>query len=579
MATRGFDHPILVKPVAEPEGHFELIDGERRFRAAQQAAIVEVPALVKTRADATAGDLLDAMLANDLAVKLDVVEEARGFQRLITEGGLTRRGVAQAFKVPVERVRERLAILELPEVLHDRVADGTIPLRAVKALGALAKIHEGLPAVAVKRVLDEPRHGWDTATTWDELSDDPVAVVAGRSPDQAADLPDDVFLAGHGYPVGRFVLDEASTAELAKLCALLPGIEPATFEVRFDRTAVEQAVALRAAHPSKDGYETLIVGADIAAQLASDYIAACLKVQRDNARRERASAGEAQAGEDGRPGSTPATVPQSEQERERQAGQEREEIRRSREAARVANELLGAALVKHLSKVKVDERVLKILTAAPLSDGLARIAARGARLGFPGWVTVEPRANGTVKATYLPIADAEAKAREYLAGAKTAAEVAGRSLAVLAMARWADEAAVPASLRTGYRLEFAGYEAGTRGVPWRAEADGLLAEILLERLPHDAATPIRDARDQRDRVRAEADRRERARAREDAVAAFAERAGTMTREDREAEVERLRHEFGDSAMPPSAAAVLLELPEPDPAGNPTADAEPEALAA
>jgi ParB/RepB/Spo0J family partition protein len=523
MTTRGFSHPILVKPVAEPEGHFELIDGERRFRAAQQAAIVEIPAVVKTGDDTTpGGDLLDAMLANDLGVKLDVVEEARGFRRLITEAGLTRKGVAQAFKIPVERVRERLAILELPEALHEQVASGTIPLRPVKPLGALAKIHVDLPAVAVTRVLDRPPHSWDAPTTWEDLAHDPIGVVTGRYDDEAADLPRDVFVAGHSYPVDRFELDEGSIAKLTKLCALLPGVEPETFQVRLERTAVERAAALQAAHPSKDRHTTLIIGSDVAAQLAGDYVAACLKVQRDNARRDRASARETRPAEDGTHGSGAAPTPQTPEERDRRAREEREAQRQRRAAARTANELLGSALVKHLSTVKVDERVLKILTASPLSDDLARVAARGARLGFPAWVTVEQRANGTVKATYLQTADAETKAREYLAGAKSAAEVAGRSLALVAMARWADEDAVPASQASNYRLEFAGYSAERHGVPWRTEADDLLAEILLERLPHDAATPIREARAQRDRDRAEQERRERQQVHDREVAAFAE---------------------------------------------------------
>ena len=55
--------------------------------------------LVKTREDAPGSDLLDAMLANDLGVKLDVLEEATGYQRLIVDGGYTRKGVAEAFQV------------------------------------------------------------------------------------------------------------------------------------------------------------------------------------------------------------------------------------------------------------------------------------------------------------------------------------------------------------------------------------------------------------------------------------------------------------------------------------------------
>lgn len=78
MSTRGFNHPILVRP-ASRDGYYEIIDGERRWRAAQQAKVPLVPALVKVRADAPGADLLDAMLANGLGISPGC---ARGGARL-----------------------------------------------------------------------------------------------------------------------------------------------------------------------------------------------------------------------------------------------------------------------------------------------------------------------------------------------------------------------------------------------------------------------------------------------------------------------------------------------------------------
>lgn len=502
MTTRGFDHPILVRPAVEPEGHFELIDGERRVRAAQQAAITEVPALVKLREDAPAGALVDAMLANDLGVKLDVVEEAHGFRRLITEGGLTRKGVAETFRIPVDRVRERLQILELPEALHDKVADGTIPLRAVKAFVALTKIHPELPLVALKRVTAAPLHSWDAPTTWDDLSSDPVGTVIGRYDEEHADLPADVYVAGGSYPVGRFSLDEPAARDLVKLCAPVPGVEPETFEVRFGREVAEQAARLQAAHASASGYEHLIVGDDVGNMLAAEHIRACLKVQRRNARQLRE-----QQREQGSAAVPPGPGEQAQPETPEQAGERRRAEQAAREAAWNRNEALGAAIVKHLSKVRVDDRVLRILTAAPLDAKLGKIAERGARLGFPGWLTRAEGSNGTTKVTVLDGAAAEAKAREYLDGARSAPDVAGRALALLAMARWADESPLAQSRRSYFELSFGASWAGRTGVPWSAAAGELLDELLLERLPHDVAEPIRAAVDERERQRDDERRR------------------------------------------------------------------------
>jgi len=562
MTTRGFDHPILVRPAVEPEGHFELIDGERRFRAAQQAAIVEIPALVKTGEDAPAGALIDAMLANDLGVKLDVVEEAHGFRRLIDDGGLTRKGVAEAFKIPVERVRERLAILELPEPLHDRVADGTVPLRAVKALVALTKVHPELAAVAVNRATSEPLHEWDAPTTWDDVVADPIATVIGRYDEEHADLPDGVYVAGTSYPVGRFGLDDKTRRDLVKLCELLPGVEPDAFEVRLGREHVEQAARLQAAHGSANGYEHLIVGDDVASQLAADAIRTRLKDERRLAREQQRSKPQSPATSpaDANPDDAAAPVPETPEQAAERRRAEREAEQAARAAAWNRNELLGAAIVKHLSKVKVDDRVLRVLTASPLDAKLGKIAERGARLGFSGWLTRTERRNGTMKVDVLSPADAEAKAREYLAGAKGAADVAGRALALLAMARWADESPLAQSNRSYFELTFGGYPSDRAGVPWASTAGDLLDEILLERLPPDAAEPIRTAVAERERQREEQRRRDAER--DAAVAALIDAAPPMTIDERQSEIERLRREHGWTAVPRATADELLALPQP-----------------
>jgi ParB/RepB/Spo0J family partition protein len=562
MSTRGFNHPILVKPT-EREGCYEIIDGERRWRAAQQAQVELIPALVKARPDAPGADLLDAMLANGLGISLDVLEEALGYETLIDDAGYTRKGIAEAFQIPLARVRERLLILDLPEKLRHQVAAGIVPLMAVKTLGALAKIHPRLPDVAVKRVLGGPVQQWDEPTTWDDLLANPISVLIGRYDEQLADLPEDVFVAGCSYPVAAFELDEGTTQSMVLLCELLQ-IEPEEFEVSFDRDLLDQALALNAAHLSANKTEALIIGVDVARQLAGDLIDKSLKTELGHAQNERENTERASAprrhGKDAgntEPGGTDAG-PSDEQI---EAGRKRalEEDRRLCDETIARNQRLGAALVKHLCKVRVDERALKVLTAAPIAADLAKIAARGARLAFPGWAELSTRKNGSTKAEYLDYLTGEAKAQEFLAGASTAAEIAGRTLALLAAARWAKEKhAVSASKASNYTLRFTGYNG--RGVPWQGEAEDLLDEILIEKLPPEVADPIREAKEHREALRAEDDRRERER--DGVVKEFLEQAPSLTCDERQAEIQRLRHEYGFSAMPPEQSRKLMELPEP-----------------
>ena len=215
--------------------------------------------------------------------------------------------------------------------------------------------------------------------------------------------------------------------------------------------------------------------------------------------------------------------------------------------------------------------MLKILTSAPISSDFSKIALRGARLVFPGWAELSTFKNGSTKAEYLDWSTCDAKAREYLAGASTAAEIAGRTLALLAAARWAkQEWAISNAQRSDYILRFASYFKD-RGVPWSGEVEDLLDAILIEKLPPEVSGSIREAKEQREAVRAEEERRERER--DGVVAAFVEQAPSLTRDERHAEIQRLRGEYGFMAVPYSQSTQLMGLPEP----GDTEDAEPTDL--
>jgi ParB/RepB/Spo0J family partition protein len=564
IAERGMLQPVLVQPAGD-DGEYPLTDGNRRVLAAAQAGLMEIPALIR-ETDERTGGFDDALIANLGAIRLNPLEEALGFRRL-RDARLTPREIAHRVPGMSERlVSERLRILELPAELWPKVADKTIPLGAVEALASLAVIHPGLPSVAVTRVLDGRAEQWDEPTSWEDVVTDAISAVVGRYDRQIDDLPNDVYVGGHSYTAERFGLGEKATKDLEKLCEFLPGVAPGDFTVRFDR--LDEAQALGVAHTSASGYETLIVGQDVANQLAGDYIAACLKVQRANARQTAAPAAQRSGSTSDEP-AEPVDPAEAEAARKEAARRERAEAKAAQEAAAARNEELGLALVKHLSKIKVDARVLKVLTCADVSAQLAKIAMRGARYGFPGWVEQTERKSGGVKRSYLSAGAAEAKALEYLAGARAVTEIAGRTLALIAMARYADEKAVAQSQRSFFDMRFAGY---MRGLPWAEEVADVLDEILIEKLPEPIAEPVRIARDKRAAQRAEEKRRERER--DAVVAEFVDRAPTLTCDERRAEIQRLRREYGFSALPHEVGARLMELPEP----GDSDDAAPQAEA-
>jgi ParB/RepB/Spo0J family partition protein len=481
IALHGLLQPLVV---AQNGDGYRLIAGERRYRAALLAGLAQVPVVVRRPDERSSGFEL-AIVENVERVGLDVVEEAKAYRRLMDEQGLTRKGVAERLGIAQKRVTDRLQILELPADLQPKLAAGEIPPAAVQALVRLAKLHRELAAVAVAEVESKvDPDGWEEPVTWRDLAADPLAVV---SQPVAGELPSDAYQAWGQYRLERFSLTDKAGKDLEKLAKLGHEISA----VQFGREEHEQAQTLGALHGS------LIIGQDVADQLACDRIARALKDaraaqrgQRDWERRRAEQAKEdggasARArGEQGAP---------SEEELAECRQRERETQREARRQAAGHNAELGAAVVKAFAKVKVDERVVKILATLSLGGELDQLALRGARYGFPGWVEHAQTKGGKPKTVYIERrADAGAKAREYLSVAKTGQEAAGRLLALVAMARYADEGAVAQSSQSYYHLPV------PTGLPWSGEIVDLIDQLASERLPdHLTATKRAERAEQR----------------------------------------------------------------------------------
>jgi len=472
IRTDGCLQPIRVR--ATDHGDYVLIAGERRYRAALKACVMELPAIIRpagTGDDEEQSDLLvEALLENDLRQDLDPLARARGYQRLV-DTGLTVKGVAERLQTTQARVREHLRILKLPEELQGKFASGEIPLRAVKALGQLAGIHPGLAIAAAQQVL-APNDAYEPYG-WADVERAPIEVALA-----AGDLPEGVYRPHTAYPVRAFALSESASKDLAAIEQMLG--RPVE-RVQFDGSDVAQARALGAAHG--ENWHTVIVGTDVAAQLVGDYLARSVKELRRRAREERKLARSSQAPANGSSGSgaadgstgfagtgNGATVDSEEARRA-----EREAERQAREDATRFNLELGRAVFTSLSRVRVDESVLKLLASVEIVGELADVAMRGARYGFPGWVTETTQKNGKTKYGYLEKPEAEQRASDYLRGATKPGEIAGRQLALLAMATYADQNAVAASSRSWHHIKASG--------PWAIDADGLLDNLVADNLP------------------------------------------------------------------------------------------------
>lgn len=130
LETSGLLQPIAVRP--RPDGRFELIAGERRFRAAGKLGWTTIPAFVR---EVTDEQLLSLALVENLQREdLNPIEEAEGYRQLIGEFGLAHQQVAQAVGKDRSTVTNALRLLALPEEVQRLVRDGSLTLGHARAL-------------------------------------------------------------------------------------------------------------------------------------------------------------------------------------------------------------------------------------------------------------------------------------------------------------------------------------------------------------------------------------------------------------------------------------------------------------
>jgi ParB family chromosome partitioning protein len=130
IAAQGVIQPIVVRPVAG--GRFEIIAGERRWRAAQQAGLADIPVVVREVDEQTA--LAIALIENIQRDDLNPLEEAGALQRLLGEFGLTHQQVAEAVGKSRTTVTNLLRLLELEDASKALLDEGRIEMGHARAL-------------------------------------------------------------------------------------------------------------------------------------------------------------------------------------------------------------------------------------------------------------------------------------------------------------------------------------------------------------------------------------------------------------------------------------------------------------
>ena len=141
IRAHGVVQPIVVRPIGEPDPQgqqrYEIIAGERRWRAAQQAGLREIPAVIRHVADDAA--IAMALIENIQREDLNPLEEARALQRLISEFGLTHQQAASAVGRSRAAVSNLLRLLELPEEVCAQLERRELEMGHARALLGLTQ--------------------------------------------------------------------------------------------------------------------------------------------------------------------------------------------------------------------------------------------------------------------------------------------------------------------------------------------------------------------------------------------------------------------------------------------------------
>jgi ParB family chromosome partitioning protein len=145
IKAQGVMQPILVRPIGG--GRYEIVAGERRWRAAQLAGMNEVPALVREIADEAA--LAMSLIENIQRENLNPLEEAAGLQRLIDEFGMTHQQAADAVGRSRPAASNLLRLLHLAKPVQECLFSGELDMGHARALLPLSKVDQARLAAQV----------------------------------------------------------------------------------------------------------------------------------------------------------------------------------------------------------------------------------------------------------------------------------------------------------------------------------------------------------------------------------------------------------------------------------------------
>jgi ParB family chromosome partitioning protein len=160
IRATGVLQPVIARRIP---GGYELIAGERRWRAARQAGLERIPVIVREATDAQSLEL--ALVENLLREDLNPIEEAQGYQRLLADFGWTQEELSEKVGKDRTSISNALRLLRLPDVIQDDLRSGRLTMGHARALLSLTLPSEQL------RLRDEIlKHSWSVRATEESVN-------------------------------------------------------------------------------------------------------------------------------------------------------------------------------------------------------------------------------------------------------------------------------------------------------------------------------------------------------------------------------------------------------------------------
>ena len=229
IRNHGVVQPLLVRPKPNTPEHFEIVAGERRWRAARAAGLTEVPVVLREIGDRQSLEI--AIIENVQRSDLNAIEEALGYEMLIDEHGYTQADLADILGKSRSHVANTLRLLKLPDDVRAMVASGQLSPGAARTVvtaenpGAVAReiVTRGLSVREAEELArgpaePEPAPAKRTRKAKTKAAKDADAVALERALSETLGMPVEIAVEGHR---GAITIAYANLDQLDELCGLL----------------------------------------------------------------------------------------------------------------------------------------------------------------------------------------------------------------------------------------------------------------------------------------------------------------------------------------------------------------------